>query len=155
MHSRKETKQKETKEVKVATKEAEVLWTVWTERVYLWVFTKVVNRPSSLRSKFEAVSHSTRKPSERTRTILASKMWDTRCWKRRKEKQVGEGRISHEWREEGNEVISVRRGKLLICVIWLETLSLETQSKSKVRLQSEQDCRTLEEHVTDGQYSYC
>lgn len=103
--SRKEAEWKETKEVKITTKEPEVLWTVWTERVYLWVFTKVVNRPSSLRSKFEAVSHSTRKPSERTRTILASKMWDTRCWKKeQKNRWVKEGSAVNEERKEWSQL---------------------------------------------------
>lgn len=152
--SRKEAERKETKEVKITTKEPEVSRTVWTERVYLWVFTKVVNRPSSLRSKFEAVSHSTRKPSERTRTILASKMWDTRCWKKEKKNRwVKEGSAVN---EERREVKPTLWGKLNINVcLLLETPPLERKSKRKVRFQSEGQYWKFEWHVTEGEYAYC
>lgn len=131
--SRKEAEWKETKEVKITTKEPEVSWIVWTERVYLWVFTKVVNRPSSLRSKFEAVSHSTRKPSERTRTILASKMWDTRCWKKEKKNRwVKEGSATN---DERKEMKPTPWGKLNIKVrhfAWDADFGKAKQKKSEI-----------------------
>lgn len=135
----KEAEWNETKEVKITTKEPEVLWTGWTERVYLWVFTKVVNRPSSLRSKFEAVSHSTRKPSERTRTRLASKMWDTRCWKKeQKNRWVKEGSAVNVDRKEWSQLRE--ESYILTCAISLGTLTLERQSQRKVRFQPEGQC---------------
>lgn len=103
---------------------------MWTERVYLWVFTKVVNRPSSLRSKFEAVSHSTREPSERTRTILASKMWDTRCWKKEKKNRwVKERSYMSKERKEMKPAVW---GKLNINMCHFETWSFKKQGKSEI-----------------------
>lgn len=52
--------------------------------VYLWVITKVEKRPFFWASKFGTVSHSTKIPSDKTKTRPASKMEETRCWREKK-----------------------------------------------------------------------
>lgn len=50
--------------------------------IYLLVITKVEKRPFLCSSKFGAVSHSTKIPSENTKTRSASTIEETRCWRR-------------------------------------------------------------------------
>lgn len=52
--------------------------------VYLLVITKVEKRPFFWASKFGPVSHSTKIPSEKTRTRPASIIEETRCWREKK-----------------------------------------------------------------------
>lgn len=59
--------------------------------VYLLVITKVEKRPFLWASKFGTVSHSTKIPSEKTKTRPESKIEETRCWR---EKRNGKTRIS-------------------------------------------------------------
>lgn len=59
---------------------------------YLLVITKVEKRPFLCSSKFGPVSHSTKIPSEKTKTRPASTIEETRCWRREKwrEKRISE-----------------------------------------------------------------
>lgn len=50
--------------------------------VYLLVITKVEKRPFLCWSRFGPVSHSTKIPSEKTKTRPASTIEETRCWRR-------------------------------------------------------------------------
>lgn len=50
--------------------------------VYLLVITKVEKRPFLCWSRFGPVSHSTKIPSEKTKTRPASTIEETRCWRK-------------------------------------------------------------------------
>lgn len=66
--------------------------------VYLLVITRVEKRPFLWASKFGTVSHSTKIPSEKTKTRPASKMEETRCWREkkngRKRRESAKGKLS-------------------------------------------------------------
>lgn len=55
--------------------------------IYLLVITKVEKRPFLCSSKFGAVSHSTKIPSEKTKTRSASTIEETRCWRREPQRE--------------------------------------------------------------------
>lgn len=89
--------------------------------VYLLVITKVEKRPFLWASKFGTLSHSTKIPSEKTKTRPASKIEETRCWR---EKRNGKTRVS---KTENVQVIHLK--KLLLNIkpkCEQETIHLQT-----------------------------
>ena len=65
------------------------------------VITKVEKRPFLRASKFGTVSHSTNIPSDKAKTMPASKIEETRCWREKKNgkkrKESARGKMSKQF----------------------------------------------------------